>query len=92
MYSARRRTIGWLRPYRWRGASLSKSDFERHWRSADLARMTGWAAMENILNTIFKTAIRPNLPVAIRSSADWKPEPCGLTREEVRAIIVAQLG
>ncbi|MCS0494375.1 hypothetical protein [Ancylobacter mangrovi] len=29
---------------------------------------------------------------AIRSSADWKPEPCGLTREQIRAIVIEQIG
>lgn len=28
----------------------------------------------------------------IRSPADWKPEPCGLTREQIRAIIIEQIG
>jgi hypothetical protein len=28
----------------------------------------------------------------IKSSPDWKPEPCGLSREEVRRIIAEQLG
>lgn len=28
----------------------------------------------------------------IRSSIDWKPEPCGLTREQIRAIIIEQIG
>ncbi|WP_428029419.1 hypothetical protein [Ancylobacter sp.] len=28
----------------------------------------------------------------IRSSPDWKPEPCGLTREQIRAIIIEQIG
>jgi hypothetical protein len=28
----------------------------------------------------------------VKSSPDWKPEPCGLSREEVRRIIAEQLG
>lgn len=32
------------------------------------------------------------VPAPVRSSPDWKPEPCGLTREEVRKIIADQLG
>lgn len=38
---------------------------------------------------------RPNTVHRIlreRSSPDWKPEPCGLSREEVRRIIAEQLG
>ena len=31
-------------------------------------------------------------PTIVRSSPDWKPEPCGLTREQVRAIIIEQIG
>jgi len=31
-------------------------------------------------------------PITIRSPAGWKPEPCGLTREQIRAIIVEQIG
>ncbi|WAC27568.1 hypothetical protein [Ancylobacter sp. SL191] len=27
-----------------------------------------------------------------RSPEDWKPEPCLLTREQLRAIIIEQLG
>ena len=29
---------------------------------------------------------------AVRSPADWKPEPCGLTREQIRAIVIEQIG
>ena len=32
-----------------------------------------------------------SLPV-VRSPADWRPEPCGLTREQIRAIIIEQIG
>lgn len=31
-------------------------------------------------------------PVTTRSPADWKPEPCGLTREQIRAIVIEQIG
>ncbi|MEW6257364.1 MAG: hypothetical protein AB1592_15530 [Pseudomonadota bacterium] len=31
-------------------------------------------------------------PVAARSAPDWKPHPCGLTREELRQLIIEQLG
>ncbi|MBS7543371.1 hypothetical protein [Ancylobacter oerskovii] len=31
-------------------------------------------------------------PDARRSSPDWKPEPCGLTREQIRAIVIEQIG
>ncbi len=31
-------------------------------------------------------------PVAARSAPDWKPQPCGLTREELRQLIIEQLG
>ncbi|WP_187291170.1 hypothetical protein [Ancylobacter novellus] len=27
-----------------------------------------------------------------RSPTDWKPEPCGLTREQIRAIVIEQIG
>ena len=39
------------------------------------------------------TSSQPALtPTVIRSSPDWKPEPCGLTREQIRAIIIEQIG
>ncbi|MCS0501355.1 hypothetical protein [Ancylobacter mangrovi] len=41
------------------------------------------------------TAIRPRtgtMPATTRPAADWKPEPCGLTREQIRAIIIEQIG
>lgn len=31
-------------------------------------------------------------PSVVRPSPDWKPEPCGLTREQIRAIIIEQIG
>ncbi|TCK31513.1 hypothetical protein EV667_1623 [Ancylobacter aquaticus] len=31
-------------------------------------------------------------PAIVRSSQEWKPEPCGLTREQIRAIIIEQIG
>ncbi|GAB4070718.1 hypothetical protein GCM10028812_40400 [Ancylobacter sonchi] len=31
-------------------------------------------------------------PEARRSRPDWKPEPCGLTREQIRAIVIDQIG
>lgn len=36
-----------------------------------------------------RPAITPAQP---RSPEDWKPEPCLLTREQLRAIILEQLG
>ncbi|MCS0496431.1 hypothetical protein NVS89_15105 [Ancylobacter sp. MQZ15Z-1] len=32
------------------------------------------------------------MPTVTRAAADWKPEPCGLTREQIRAIIIEQIG
>lgn len=36
--------------------------------------------------------LTPTTPVIVRSSPEWKPEPCGLTREQIRAIIIEQIG
>ncbi|WP_421697636.1 hypothetical protein [Ancylobacter sp.] len=36
--------------------------------------------------------LTPPTPAIIRSSPEWKPEPCGLTREQIRAIIIEQIG
>jgi len=36
--------------------------------------------------------LTPTAPAIIRSSPEWKPEPCGLTREQIRAIIIEQIG
>lgn len=36
--------------------------------------------------------LTPPAPSIIRSSPEWKPEPCGLTREQIRAIIIEQIG
>ncbi|MBP0582760.1 hypothetical protein J8I29_25770 [Labrys sp. LIt4] len=36
-----------------------------------------------------KTTTVPTLPKAKR---DWQPEPCGLSREELRKIVADQLG
>ncbi|MBS9475534.1 hypothetical protein [Ancylobacter radicis] len=33
-----------------------------------------------------------NTPSLVRSPEDWKPEPCLLTREQVRQIILEQIG
>ncbi|MCK0196745.1 hypothetical protein MWN34_07435 [Ancylobacter sp. 6x-1] len=54
--------------------------------------------MQNINHVPAERRIRPSLPVKsvrtapLRSSPDWKPEPCRLSREELRAIIAEQLG
>ncbi|CAA0110497.1 Uncharacterised protein [Starkeya nomas] len=34
----------------------------------------------------------PPAPSIVHSSPDWKPEPCGLTRAQIRAIIIEQIG
>ena len=34
----------------------------------------------------------PPTPAIVRSSPEWKPEPCDLTREQIRAIIIEQIG
>ncbi|WP_281493855.1 hypothetical protein [Ancylobacter koreensis] len=36
--------------------------------------------------------LTPLAPSIVRSSPDWKPEPCGLTREQIRAIVIEQIG
>lgn len=42
--------------------------------------------------TLRGDARRNIITPTIRSPKDWKPEPCGLTREQVRAIIIEQIG
>lgn len=31
-------------------------------------------------------------PATVRPATDWKPEPCLLTREQIRAIVIEQIG
>jgi len=81
-----------LRLYSVAWSIFPKSDFRTHRRSSDRVPHDGLGGMEMILTTQFKKTTRPATPVTIRSSTDWKPEPCGLTREEIRAIIAEQLG
>ncbi len=53
------------------------------------------AGMRTYVTTISTHgAQRRPLPKTIqpRSPEDWKPEPCLLTREQLRAIVIEQLG
>ena len=43
-------------------------------------------------NKTIRDAKRHYEKAPLRSPADWKPEPCGLTREQVRAIVIEQIG
>ncbi len=36
--------------------------------------------------------LTPSAPAIVRPRPEWKPEPCGLTREQIRAIVIEQIG
>jgi hypothetical protein len=88
-------SFGWPRRDRHVARLPTLSTIERRWQAAH-PDARHWIDMKNKTRheheTTDSVTLSPTRPSPPKSSPNWKPQPCGLSREELREIVAQIMG